>query len=383
MARVRAVGDGSVESAYAWLSRAAEPGHRGLWAYVSEYGAVEVAAQLNSGDGPSALMRAVGPRAGTDRSMADLSAAKVGAIRLIQPEDEEWPADALSAMHVAAARGRDSVVPPLSLWVRGSGRLDSLAHRSVAVVGARAATQYGEAVASDLAADLAGRGWTVVSGGAFGIDAAAHRGALAVGQPTIAVLASGVDRPYPAGNERLFARIAEVGLLVSEWPPGCAPMRQRFLVRNRVIAGLARGTVVVEAALRSGARSTAARTAELGRPVMAVPGPVTSAMSAGILQLLRTDGVLAVGSAAHVLEAVGAIGTDLAGPESGPTTIIDDLEPRRRGVLDAVPLRRPAPTESIAVTAGVGVVEVLAHLAAMEVIGLVDCIDGGWRRART
>ena len=154
-------------------------------------------------------------------------------------------------------------------------------------------------------------GATVVSGAAIGIDGAAHRGALAVDGATVAVLACGVDRVYPAAHATLLERIAATGLVVSEYPPGSVPARHRFLVRNRLIAALGAGTVVVEAALRSGAQRTAADTEALGRLVMAVPGPVTSGPSAGCHQLIR-DGALLVTSADDVLEAVGRLGVDLA-----------------------------------------------------------------------
>ena len=199
------------------------------------------------------------------------------------PEDDEWPALPLHALTVAVAEEPHdhrlqsdrtlAPVPPVGLWVRGPARLDELADRSVAIVGSRASTAYGEHVAGELGHQLGERGWTVVSGGAFGIDAAAHRGALAAEAPTMAVLACGVDRPYPAAHGALFDRIAETGLLVSEWPPGCAPLRHRFLVRNRLIAALTRGTVVVEAAARSGAQATARRARMLGRAAPGRPGP--------------------------------------------------------------------------------------------------------------
>ena len=232
-----------------------------------------------------------------DESLADLRRAERCGARLVTPEDDEWPALPLHALVLAtAAEPEDpkhqsartvAPVPPLALWVRGPGRLDELADRSVAIVGSRASTAYGEHVAGEFGYQLAERGWTVVSGGAYGIDAAAHRGALAAEGPTIAVLACGVDRPYPAGNGALLHRIAESGLVVSEWPPGAAPHQHRFLVRNRLIAGLTRGTVVVEAAARSGAVATANRARKLGKQVMVVPGPVTSAMSVGCHELLR------------------------------------------------------------------------------------------------
>ena len=151
--------------------------------------------------------------------------------------------------------------------------------RSVAIVGSRAATAYGSGIATDLAADLVEQGVTVLSGGAFGIDVAAHRGALAGGGPTVCVLASGVDVAYPPGHASIFASLARDQLLVSELPPSAHPTRVRFLARNRLIAAMSRGTVVVEAALRSGARNTAGWALGCGRPLMAVPGPVYSRAS--------------------------------------------------------------------------------------------------------
>lgn len=378
---VHSCGDGSVLAAHAWLSRAVEPGNRALWAYVEARGPVAVAAELRDGQGPRRLQQAVGPRAAEDRSMKDLQRARSLSIRLIHPGIPEWPGEAITKMQVAAGGGSEAVVPPLALWIRGPADLATVTSHAVAIVGARASTPYGDHVAADIASDLANRTYTVLSGGAFGIDASAHRGALAVGGVTIAVLASGVDRPYPAGNETMFNRILQDGLLISEWPPGCAPMRQRFLVRNRLIAGLAAGTVVVEAALRSGARSTAARAQDLGTPVMAVPGPVTSAMSMGCLELLRSPGVIPVGTGAHVLEAVGRIGSDLTEHAVGPTTPFDDLTPEQRMVLEAVPKRRPATVESIAMVAGVRVPQAQAHLTLLELIGLVLERPTGWRRA--
>ena len=378
----RPVGDGSPAAALAWLSRAIEPGNRLLWAYVEDLGPVEVAAQLHAGDGPSRLQRSVGARAHTDTSLRDLEMAAQKGIRLIDSASEEWPQRSLIAMIRASASGETSVVPPISLWVRGNGSLAELTERSVAIVGARAATGYGAHVAAELSAGCAERGYTVISGGAFGIDIAAHRGAVSAGGTTIALLACGVDRPYPAGNHAMLEAITRDGLLVSEFPPGAAPMRQRFLIRNRLIAGLSRGTVVVEAALRSGARSTAARARELGLPVMAVPGPVTSAMSGGCLQLLREDGAIAVGTVAHVLDAVGLIGDDLAPREEGPVLAEDSLSTSVRTVLEAVPLRRPAPVESIAAVAAAGISTTLAGLTELELLGFVECRDTKWRRTK-
>jgi len=213
------------------------------------------------------------------------------ASQFITPLDDCWP-QSLTALGELA---------PLGLWVRG--KLEHLELPSVAMVGARSSTRYGELMASDIAASIATAGWAVVSGGAYGIDAACHRGALAVGGVTIAVLAGGVDVAYPQSNALLFQRIAETGAIVSESPPGAVPMRHRFLIRNRIIAGLAIGTVVVEAQLRSGAIATASHATAIGRDVMALPGPVTSAASAGCHQLIR-DGAVLITSAADVFELV-------------------------------------------------------------------------------
>jgi DNA processing protein len=172
---------------------------------------------------------------------------------------------------------------------------------AVAIVGSRAATAYGNHVASGIAVGLADGGWTVVSGAAYGIDAAAHSGALAADGITVAVLACGVDRPYPRAHAGLLQQIATYGLIVSEAPPGRQPSRDAFLARNRIIAALAGGVVVIEAGRRSGTMSTVAHADALGRPVMAVPGPVTSAVSAGCHQLIREQAALCVTSASDVL----------------------------------------------------------------------------------
>ena len=177
-----------------------------------------------------------------------------------------------------------------------------------------------------------------MSGAAFGIDQAAHRGALASRGPTVAVLACGADRAYPSAHRSLIDYIADVGLVVSEAAPGCAPTRIRFLARNRLIAALARGTVVVEAAVRSGALNTASWAAGLGRAVMGVPGPVTSAPSAGVHQLIRARDAVLVTSGEEVLEVVGPMGSyALADPREAEQPR-DRLTPRERQVLDAVPL---------------------------------------------
>jgi DNA processing protein len=380
-----------VRRARAWLSRAVEPGTIDFWRYVEDVGPVEAVRRVRSGRAPERVRSLVGARAEQDATLADLTRAERCGARLVIPEDDEWPTLPLHALTVAMSAEPDdrknqsdrtkAPVPPMGLWVRGAQRLDELVDRSVAIVGSRASTAYGEHVAAELGHQLGERGWTVASGGAFGIDAAAHRGALAAGAPTVAVLACGVDRPYPAAHGALFHRITETGLLVSEWPPGCAPLRHRFLVRNRLIAALTRGTVVVEAAARSGAQATAQRARRLGRQVLVVPGPVTSAMSVGCHELLRDREAQAtlVASADHVIEAVGGIGTDLAPPPDRPTGPRDGLSDLAARVLDACPVRSGVSPERLAAIAGCDVLEVLRVLPALELADLVEWTGTGWR----
>jgi len=223
------------------------------------------------------------------------------------------------------------------------------------------------------------RSWTIISGGAFGIDACAHAGALAADGLTIAVLASGLRYAYPLGHHDLFAAIAAQGVLVSECPPDRAPSRPGFLIRNRIIAALSRGTVVVEAALRSGALNSAKHARELRRPVMAVPGPVTSEYSAGCHELIREWGALCVTRAADVIEHLSPIGTELAGPRQGPAVPRDHLDPATTAVLEAVPARGGRGPAAIAVMAGVDLDTALRCLGLLAAAGFVERCDQGWR----
>ncbi|MGY1694889.1 DNA-processing protein DprA [Geodermatophilus sp. SYSU D00814] len=389
-------GAAGLRRARAWLTRAAEPGSVELWRFVEDTGPAGVVRALRDGTAPAALRALVGARAEQDASLADLRRAQRCGARLVVPEDDEWPGPALHPLTLAAHAGghgddpgarRDrttALVPPLALWVRGAAPLDATVDRSVAVVGSRASTAYGEHVAADLGAQLGERGWTVVSGGAYGIDVAAHRGALAAGAPTVVVLACGIDRAYPAAHSAVFERVVDGGgLLVSEWPPGAAPHRHRFLVRNRIIAGLTRGTVVVEAAARSGAQATARRARALGKQVLVVPGPVTSAMSVGCHELLREEesGARLVGNAAQVIEAVGSLGEDLADPAERPVSPRDGLSDLARRVLDACPVRVGVSAERLAAVAGCDPLEAMRVLPGLEVADLVQWTGTGWRLA--
>jgi DNA processing protein len=363
--------------ARAYLSRVAEPPAPGLAELVAQVGAVEAAARVLDGRVDEQVAGETTVRRAVHRPSADLDAAAAAGARLVTPEHPEWPEEAFAAF---AGSGLPQLAPPLALWLRGPGRLDELCGHAVAVVGARAATGYGAHVAGELGSGLADRGCTVVSGAAIGIDGAAHRGALGVDGPTVAVLACGVDRAYPPSHELLLERIAASGLVVSEYPPGVVPGRHRFLVRNRLIAGLAAGTVVVEAGLRSGAQRTASDALSLGRPVMAVPGPVTSAMSVGCHRLVR-DGALLVTRSDEVLEAVAPIGMHLAGPpgpDAGRPT--DGLDTPAGLVHDALPARATRDTRWLALESGVPIGAVRTALVALERRGLVEHCEGRWRR---
>ncbi|MCR2053747.1 DNA-protecting protein DprA [Actinomyces bowdenii] len=255
---------------------------------------------------------------------------------------------------------------------------------SVALVGARASTRYGDEAASALARGMTARGALVVSGGAFGVDASAHRGALAAG-PTLSVAAGGVDRLYPAGNAELLQAVIADGALVAEVPPGCQPARHRFLTRNRLIAAMAGATIVVEAAWRSGALSTAHHAMEIGRPVGAVPGPITSMASVGCHRLLR-KGAVCITDTDDALELVGPLGAidaDAAraeDPRLAGSGLLDGLDPASAVVLDALPARASATTESIARASGLSVREATAALGILELAGRAERGGKGWRR---
>lgn len=293
-------------------------------------------------------------------------------IRLVIPGDPEWPGQ-LDVLGDAR---------PWGLWVHGNADLRYACLRSVSVVGTRAATAYGAHVCTELAMSLAERGWTVVSGGAYGIDGCAHRGALAASGTTVAVLACGVDCAYPPGHCELFRDIRERGAIISEWPPGRAPARHAFLVRNRVIAALSRGTVVVEAALRSGALNTARHAHDQARPLMAVPGPVTSAQSAGCHEAIREWGAICVTGARDVIELLSFGEDEPAERRRGPVLPRDLLDPVTSRVLDAVPARTGRGPARIAVTAGVDFDTVLRCLGALAAAGFVERCDRGWRLRR-
>ncbi|HEY6932607.1 MAG TPA: DNA-processing protein DprA [Marmoricola sp.] len=361
--------------ARAALSLAGEPGHPRITDEVSAKGGRRTYDDLLAGR--SVLSEDLAARMQRLDPAAELARAAARGVRFVVPGDEEWPGALDDLAFAPAVQERGGV--PVGLWVRGAGRLEELAREAVAVVGSRSASAYGGQLAADIAATVAASGYTVVSGAAFGIDFQAHRGALTVDGPTVAVLACGVDRAYPAKHAPLLEHVAQRGVVVSEAPLGGAAMRVRFLARNRLIAGLCRGTVVVEAAYRSGALNTANWTDGLGRTLMGVPGPVSSATSAGVHQLIRSRGALLVTSGAEVLEAIGPIGSFLLRPMRGAERARDLLDSLEQQVLDAVPVVRAAPTQSVARTAGVEPQRTRQALGRLADAGLVECVDGGWR----
>lgn len=362
--------------ARATWSRLAEPGDVMTQVVLRTVGTVESLEWLRTAsDVPPALIERVA-RWRQRLELVDISrelkvARHVGA-HIVIPGDREWPT-ALDDLGDEA---------PVALWVRGEiPPLD----RAVALVGARAATRYGERVAADFAVGSIDRGIAVVSGGAYGIDAAAHRGALSgecADGATVAVLAGGVDRLYPAGNETLLHRIIQTGAVISELPPAAAPTRHRFLARNRLIAAMANATVVVEASFRSGARSTANHASRLLRPVGAVPGPVTSAQSAGCHAMMREGQATPVTTPDELAELIDSAGaTPIAEPlvASGP---LDDLPEDQARVFDALPARAAATIPSIASAAGLTESEVRGALGLLELAGKVRRSEHRWGRVR-
>ena len=389
--------------AAAYLSRVAEPASVPLWMFVQHYGYVAAAAAVRAGDVPAEVASCTEARRTVADPEADLAAAERNGIRLLTPIDADWPHFAFAALHATGRQRaaqwqaglrvrpqRGELVPPLALWVRGSGPLATVGLRSVAVVGSRAATAYGEHVASEFSYGLAQREVVVVSGGAYGIDAAAHRGALAAGGSSVLVSASGLDRPYPSGHRHLYDRTAERGVLVSERPPGSAPHRQRFLSRNRLIAALGAATLVVEAAHRSGALNSAGYARDLGRPVLAVPGPVTSAMSAGCHRLIQReeDPARLVTSVAEVLSYCGSaeLEEDVGGPAlaapAAAQRAYDSLDLVARSVLDGFPGRGRSATEAeLSRLSGQPISQVVAALPVLLGAGLITAAREGYRLA--
>ena len=349
------------------LSCLSEPGDPQVARSVAQIGAEQTLRDLRPGGDPDDA---------DAQSMVD-RAARAG-VRLVWPGSADWPTQL-----------DDLAAPPLVLYVRGGGDLRGLALRSVGVVGSRDTTGYGRRIARRWARGLAAGGWTVISGAAFGIDAAAHRGALDVSGPTVAVLAGGVSPGYPRSHEELFDDIARQGVLVSETPVGMRPRRHWFLQRNRIIAALTRGVVVVEAGLRSGALSTVRHAHRLNRVVGAVPGPVDSPNSQGVLRLLRDQEAVAVVDEADVISLLSPLaGEDLLfsgatpaddpgrGPSGQGATVTKDHRAQVLAVLRGTQTRLTL--GELSAHTGLAMVDLVPLMARAESSGLVVRRESGW-----
>ena len=353
------------------LAHAVEPAHERVGRIVSRAGEVNAIELLRESDPLFATRLAA-----TNADEAETRADRLG-MRIIVRGDSEWPRQ---LDDLGAAR-------PYALWVQGAAHVRLACVRSAAIVGARAATPYGLGVAREWSAELAREHVTIVSGAAFGIDAAAHRGALAVEGMTIAVMAGGADVIYPRAHEQLIARIADEGLVISESPLGEPARRQRFLTRNRVIAALTQATVVVEAALRSGTTATANAAARLNRHVLVVPGSVTSMMSAGCHHLAREGGATLAGAPADVLECLLPADEALAlsvkrGHEMRESVTVpaDALTAKQARVRDLLPASGVITLEELRLGSGLSVPQLLSCLGALSSAGYAQAESAGWAR---
>lgn len=373
--------DDAVLRAWAYLMRVAEPPHTGLRDLVEAEGPVAAAAAIRSRKVPAGFGGVLGVtevRAGHDLSAQDLDAAAAVGARLVTPDDEEWPGWQLWGLRSADTVERGG--PPLALWVRGSKSLADEVSAGIAVIGARASTSYGEHVTGRIVGGIVDAGWTVISGGAFGIDGTAHRAALGCGGSTVAVMACGIDVDYPSSHSSLFGAIARDGLIVTEYPPGTTAARHRFLTRNRLVAALSTAVVVVEAGARSGAANTAAWARKLGRPLGAVPGPVTSSMSLGCNRMIADEQAALIVDAQALISLAAPDGQ--GGPNRGPVRRIDELTGDRQRVYEAIPGRGAITVDEIALNAAIDVGRVMAALALLEVDRFVVAVGDGWAIVR-
>ncbi|HPU12531.1 MAG TPA: DNA-processing protein DprA [Aeromicrobium sp.] len=297
-----------------------------------------------------------------DRALAD---AKLVDARWVVPRDNDWPTGLDDLAHCESVG--QVAGSPLGIWVRGGADLLDLMAAPIGVVGARSNTTYGAECASDIAADCADQGHTIISGAAFGIDACAHRGALVAGGATVAVMACGVDLDYPRAHAALLRRTAEEGLIISEYAPGIQPARHRFLVRNRLIAAMSVGLVVVEAAGRSGSLNTLNWADRLGRTTMAVPGPVTSQASTGVHRAIRDGKALLVTSGKEVLaDTFGWLDSSEVDLAPGPRRVLQRLN------------QTPLSESQLAAGLRWGTVAVGRSLRLLESHGLAETENGLW-----
>lgn len=363
--------------ARASLTAVFPPGDLRLGRLLAEYSAAEIFATLREMEPTTQVIS----RAHELNEDALIAEAIGSGLEFLIPGDDEFPECLLELSECEPVQSLGGV--PAGLWCSGDIGLLQPSHTGIAIVGARAATRYGESVAASLAHDLAGGeygGHKIVSGGAYGIDAAAHRGAISSGGKTIGVFAGGLDHPYPRGNTRLFDELRTEHLIVSEVAPGVRAHRVDFLARNRLIAGLSAGVVVVEAALRSGARNTASWAVELSRPVMAVPGSVHSASSAGCHQMIRDAKASLIADARDVVACLAPYGCAPIQEVLGSSRALDGLDEQLFTLREAMPGRGGVSCAELAAELCRPVPSVLAGLAELEASGLVRRRnDGNWQ----
>jgi DNA processing protein len=356
---------------------------RALTAVVEHWDAARFAAELSADGEPvseddmrQAIERWL-PRLKSDNALIALrQAVRLGA-RLVTRDDPLWPVR-LNDLDWHA---------PSALWVRGTDAALAGIADGIALVGARAATGYGEHITMEASAGLVDRGYTIISGAAYGIDGMAHRAALASQGLTVAFLAGGVDRFYPSGHDSLLARIVENGAVISELPCGSPPTKWRFLQRNRLIAAASMATIVLEAGWRSGSLNTAGHAATLGRPLGAVPGPVTSAASAGCHRLIRDYDAVCVTDPDQMAELAPLDHDERAAARSDSQSRSESAnvdEPRSTDtvrLLDALSARSARATDDIAARSGLSLATVRAELGMLELDGRVSESQRGWKRA--
>ncbi|GAA2356873.1 DNA-processing protein DprA [Saccharopolyspora halophila] len=364
--------------ARAYLSVVAEPPAPALAHLVAERGPVQAVEAILRDKAPPEVRTEVESRLEGACGEAAMRAADAAGARLVIPEQPEWPAEAFADLAGARSVELPGLAEPLALWVRGAADLGSAAEPAVSVVGTRAASGYGEHLAAEFGHGLAAAGFTVVSGAAYGVDGAGHRGALAAGGRTVAFLACGVDRDYPAGHSRLLQAIAAQGAVVSEYPPGTEPRKHRFLVRNRLIAAMGQATVVVEAGARSGAANTANTADALGRPVLAVPGAVTAQNSVGCHTMIRSGQAVLVTRTEEILEELNPLGVQPAEGIVGRARPTDRLPADAQRLHDSLSGLNGASDAELAADCGLPLGRVRALLPELEMGGFAERGEAGW-----
>lgn len=378
--------------AWAYLNRVVEGPNAHLLALIWENGEsdpVSAAVRIIRRD-PSLspkVLSATESRYEWFQPLADLhSAASAGAC-FITPDDDAWPGPLFAeSFHVSrttdgAKSHHDDAIPPHGLWVKG-GNARALTEKAITVVGTRAATRYGNTVAAEIGTECVTHGWTVVSGGAFGIDISAHRAALRAGHPTVAIVAHGIDVSYPAAHRTEFNAIAHAGAVITEYPPGTRPARHRFLTRNRLSAALGQGVVVIEAGYRSGALNTVSWAETMGKRIFAIPGAVTSRSSHGCHRLIREGRAELIESGADLIESLSPLGTvdsDAQLEMEYPATEVQRLDRPSLRVLDAVSGKR-SDAAAIAASSGLPLAQTVTILCELRNKGLISRTGNRWQR---